>query len=149
MDHLQEKVQKILDDYIASKKLRKTKERNIILSLIYQYPYHFTVEELYIYMKKKQIKISRATLYNTIDLLLECNLIKKHLFDDRSFFYEKAYKKHQHDHIICKKCSKIVEFCDPRLNQIIEDIAQINSFEINNHELYLYGLCEECKKSKI
>jgi len=146
MDYLQEKIQKILDDYILSRKLRKTKERNTILSLIYEYPQHFTVEELYIFMKKKQIDISRATLYNTIELLLECSLIKKHQFDDRSFFYEKAYKKHQHDHIICKKCGKIVEFCDPRLNQIIEDIAQINSFEILSHELYLFGICDECKK---
>lgn len=140
-----EEIKKILEKYLRSNNLRRTKEREIILEEIYNYSKHFTIEELYIFLKNKGYKISRATVYNTIDVLLQCGLIKRHLFDQRSVYYEKSYRVSQHDHIICKNCGEIIEFCDPRLNTLISDLANIYNFQIISHELYLFAICKKCK----
>ena len=148
MDYLQEKIQKILDDYILSRKLRKTKERNTILSLIYEYPQHFTVEELYIFMKKKQIDISRATLYNTIELLLDCNLVVKHQFGKNIAQFERAFQCGQHDHLIDIDSGRVIEFCDPRISEIIRTACELNNFTPQYHSLYIYGNLKEKDKKK-
>lgn len=146
MENIQKVVRNILENYLILKKQRKTKERFIILEEIYNFEGHFSIEELYLLMKNKKLNISRATMYNTIELLLECDLINKHQFDLRSTLYEKSFKLKQHDHMICKECGKIFEFCDPRISEIISDIAEIYNFYADYHELYIHGLCAECQK---
>ncbi len=143
-----EQVKTIFTNYLKTNKLRKTPERYKILEEIYRYDGHFTIEEFYFFLKNKNYRVSKATLYNTFDLLLECNLIKKHQFNSKSNFYEKSYKSSQHDHLICTKCGQIIEFCDPRIHEIIEDISELYNFSISEHELYLFGLCENCRTEK-
>ncbi len=143
-----EQVKTIFTNYLKTNKLRKTPERYKILEEIYKYDGHFTIEEFYFFLKNKNYRVSKATLYNTFDLLLECNLIKKHQFNSKSNFYEKSYKSRQHDHLICTKCGQIIEFCDPRIHEIIEDISELYNFSISEHELYLFGLCENCRTEK-
>lgn len=146
MKNTQEQIKEIFTNYIAEKKLRKTPERFKILHEIYEHDNHFTIEELFLLMKSKNYRVSRATLYNTVELLIESGLIKKHQFNGKTYFYEKAFKSSQHDHIICQKCGKIVEFCDPRIHEIKSDIGELYEFEISNHEIYFYGICNDCKK---
>jgi Fur family ferric uptake transcriptional regulator len=142
-----EQVTNIFTNYLKINKLRKTPERFKILEEIYRFEGHFTIEEFYFFLKHKNYRVSKATLYNTFELLLDCNLIKKHQFNSKSNFYEKSYKSSQHDHLICRKCGKIIEFCDPRIHEIIEDISELYKFEISEHELYLFGQCQECRNS--
>jgi Fur family ferric uptake transcriptional regulator len=90
-------------------------------------------------MKNKNYRVSRATLYNTIELLLECGLVRKHQFGKNQAQYEKSYFDHQHDHFIYTDTGEVKEFCDPRIQQIKKTIEDVFDVEIHNHSLYFYG----------
>jgi Fur family ferric uptake transcriptional regulator len=98
---------------------------------------------LYIHMKNKKYRVSRATLYNTIELLLNCNLVKKHQFGKNLAQFERSHEFKQHDHLICLDCEKVFEFCDPRIQQIQKTAGEILEFNISNHSLTFYGKCNK------
>jgi Fur family ferric uptake transcriptional regulator len=90
-------------------------------------------------MKNKNYRVSRATLYNTIDLLLDCNLVTKHQFGKNIAQFERAYQCAQHDHLIDLETGRVVEFCDPRINEIIRTASEMHNFIPLYHSLYIYG----------
>lgn len=104
----------IFSAYLEKKEFRKTIERFTILEEIYSRSDHFEADVLFTDLKNKKLDISRATVYNTLELLVSCDLVKKHQFGKNLTQYEKSYGYKQHDHIICLYCKKVVEFCDPK-----------------------------------
>lgn len=141
-------IKDVLKQYLQEKNFRNTPERYTILEEIYKLDRHFNVDDLYLQMMEKKYHVSKATIYNTIEIFLDAGLIRKHQFGEKtlsSSSYEKSYFDKQHDHLVIykkgsdKEIAEIIEFCDPRIQSIKDSIEQAFGVEIDSHSLYFYG----------
>lgn len=146
-ENIKETVKQILTEYLQANGHRKTPERFAILDAIYSQKGHFDMEQLYNYMAMYgQFRVSRATLYNTIILLIDANLVIKHQFGTSSQ-YEQAYKNITHHHMRCTECGKVTEFFDDSLKQAIVN-TKLKKFTASHYSLYIYGICSKCLWAK-
>ncbi|NNE69051.1 MAG: transcriptional repressor [Rhodothermales bacterium] len=136
-----ESVHRIFADFLKARGQRQTPERFAVLDAVYAEQGHFDADELYVVLLGGNVKVSRATVYNTLELLCECQLVAKHQFGNKQSKYEAAYSYWQHDHLICMDCNELFEFCDPRIQSIQEMVADIFQFDIRHHSLHMYGRC--------
>ena len=136
-----DEVRRHFADFLKTRGLRKTPERVAVLDVLYATPDHIDADTLCARLRAAGIAVSRATVYNTLDVLIECDLAVRHQFGGTQARYERAYAYWQHDHLICLDCHEILEFCDPRLQGIQDTVAGIYGFEVARHALTVYGHC--------
>ncbi|MDX2303625.1 MAG: transcriptional repressor [Microscillaceae bacterium] len=144
---IQHKVREVLNRYLEKEGLRKTPERFMILEEVYQLD-HFDSDTLFQKMIERKYRVSKATIYNTLEVLETCGLVIRHQFGENQSIYEKAFHYRQHDHLICMDCRKIFEFCDPRLQATQDLLEELYPFKIQHHAMTLYGRCQKNCKDK-
>ncbi|NDV46234.1 transcriptional repressor [Paludibacter sp. 221] len=139
-----EKVKEAFTEFLVKNHHRKTPERYAILERVYKYDGHFNAESLYKEMQA-DYRVSLATVYNTLELLLNSHLIIKHQFGQQEAQYEKAFGDKIHHHLVCTICGKVKEFSDKHIRTVIQT-KRFAYFETSHYSLYIYGLCSKCKQ---
>jgi Fur family ferric uptake transcriptional regulator len=137
----------ILSRHLKAKgKLRSTPERFAVLDAVLQCPGHFDVESLYYRMLSNGTRISKATVYNTLELLQQCGLVSKYRFAEKTTRYEKTVGRPSHHHLICLECGEIIEFVNERLNRLQDDVCDDRGFVPQSSSLQIFGRCAQCRK---
>ncbi len=141
-------VAEIFKSFLKNGKNRITSERFEVLDAAIEYQGHFGADELYIQMKNLKSYVSRATVYNTLELLVQCNLVSKRNFGENITRYESNLKKQKHDHLICVNCGRIVEFVNPKINALPDEICNEMGFKIESYSFNIFGRCNNSKACK-
>lgn len=136
------------EDYLRQESYRVTPERFEVLNTVMSTTGHFDADELFLSLKKGGSKVSRATVYNTLDILEECGLVFKTRLKDHGSRYEKAFGRYHHDHLVCVNCGKIVEFVDEAIETGQENVAKKFKFKLVTHSHQIFGLCPDCQKNQ-
>lgn len=143
-----EKAAEIFKDFLKRGRNRITPERFEVLDAALEFDGHFGADELYIEMKNAKSRVSRATVYNTLELLAQCDLLSKRNFGDNLTRFESNFKRQTHDHLICVECGKIIEFTDPRVKKIPQEICDNFDFDFNSYSFNIFGRCKNKKDCK-
>lgn len=133
-------------DHLRAQRLKSTAQRDTIVRAFLDTQRHVSVEELYTEVRRRNPRIGYATVYRTMKLLTECGVAAERHFRDGEARYESAEKRH-HDHLICERCGKIVEFEEPRIEELQEQMAKRLGFQFTGHKMELYGVCRDCRRS--
>ena len=133
-------------EYLKSKGLKLTKQRKELLEEVLDYEGHFEIEDIVHKIKNKNLPISRATVYRTLNLLKDLGIITEVIKYNNRTIYELSLKDH-HDHLICRKCGKIIEFSEEEIENLQNKICEEYGFKPEMHRLEIYGLCKECINS--
>ncbi|NTV46084.1 MAG: transcriptional repressor [Chlorobiales bacterium] len=122
----------------------------LVLREIYESPDHHDADEIFLNLKQKGHDVSRATVYNTLDLLVECNLVEQNSFGHKHLHYERSYGYRPHHHIVCEKCGHVFEFQSPEIDQELLKICEEQGFKLKRNNLQLFGECiqENCDGQK-
>lgn len=134
----------LFEDYLNSKGLRFTRERREILDEVMRTHSHFEVEDIFAGLRKKNANISRASIYRTLPLLLDSGIVHKTLCEVMRARYEHVLGHEHHDHMVCVKCGKVIEFKKDGIEKLQEEAAKEHRFKMIGHRLVISGLCKDC-----
>ena len=136
---------KLFRDYLQSKGLKSTSQREIILAEFLRSEEHPSTEELYLRVRKKHPQIGYATVHRTLKLFADCGIASVRNFGDGTTRYESVAADEHHDHLVCQSCGLIIEFEDDRIEKLQKQVASSHDFKVLDHRLELYGLCSKCR----
>lgn len=137
-------LQKSFSDYLKNNKLRNTAERDAIFTMVCQTKDPFTLEMIWQQLENINFHVSRASVYNTIELLLDAKIVVRHQFTSSIVQYELKYIAEQHNHLICTYCGTVRKIKNEKLNYFFADY-KIPKFTQEYYSLYFYGICSKCK----
>ncbi len=138
----------ILRGFLKQGKNRITSERFEVMDAALDYDGHFGADDLFIIMKNRNSRVSRATVYKTLELLVQCDLLTKRNFGDNITRYEASFKKQTHDHLICMDCGRIVEFTNVFPEKIPQELAKDLGFNFENYSFNIFARCANIKTCK-
>ncbi len=133
-------------DFLSGQGLKLTRERTALVREIFGTHYHFEADELLFKMKGKSLKISRATVYRTLELLVKSGLVRRVHLGEEHYHYEHVRGDSHHDHLICTTCGTVIEFQDPQMQARQHEICHRRKFIATSHNLQILGICEACQK---
>jgi Fur family ferric uptake transcriptional regulator len=139
---------KIFEAFIADRGLKSTRQRTLILETFFGLDGHLSVEELWARVRQLDQRVSVATVYRTMKLLSESGLAQARNFGDGQTRYEAAVGRDHHDHLICTRCSAIIEFENDQIERMQDLVARKHGFKVVSHKMELYGLCRNCQKTE-
>jgi len=141
LEHFRE----LLTTHMERRGLRSTDQRKLIVETFFSAPNHISIEELLAEVRQQDPKVGYATVYRTLKLLTECGVAFERKFGDGLTRYELADESSLHDHLICTSCAKIIEFEEPKIEELQEKIASRYGFELLSHKHEMYGTCADCQ----
>ncbi|HUJ18577.1 MAG TPA: transcriptional repressor [Nitrospirota bacterium] len=137
-----------LSEYLAGQGLKSTSQRDTIFNIFAKARQHLSADELYARVKKSNPGIGYATVYRTLRLLAEAGLAEECRFEDGFSRFEYKDTDTHHDHLICTRCGKIIEFENESIEALQHDVARENRFKVQSHKMEIYGLCAVCQQQK-
>lgn len=138
----------IFREYIRQRGLRRTPERELILAEIFATHEHFDVDSLYLSLRQKGVKVSKASIYRALPLFIDCGLIREVDFADGHWHYEHIYGHEQHHHLRCLACGEVLEFEEPGLSCLGLRLLQEYGYTVVSHHLDVKGYCRACRESE-
>jgi Fur family ferric uptake transcriptional regulator len=138
----------IFMNFLSERGLKLTKERMAVLGQIFSIHGHFEPEHLYLNIRNSGTKASRASVYRTLNLLVESGLVERISRSEKGHVYEHTYGHRHHDHMICTTCGEVIEFFSENLEEIQNMICTKYHFTGTSHTLEIRGLCRTCQKRK-
>ena len=132
--------------WIKEQGLKATAQRDDIAQVFFSTTRHISVEELYNEVRQVNSRVGYATVYRTLKLLKECGLAEERHFADGQARFENIEDQRHHDHLICERCGRIIEFVQPRIEELQEELAQKYGFVATTHKMEIYGICKECRE---
>jgi Fur family ferric uptake transcriptional regulator len=138
----------VFREYIRHRGLRHTPEREQILREIFKKSGHFDVDGLYLQLRQKAVKVSRASIYRALPLFIDCGLIREVDFSEGHWHYELIYGQAHHSHLRCLGCGETLEFADPILTALEERLARAYGYRIKGHQLKVQGYCAACQQAQ-
>ncbi len=138
--------EKIFSQFLTEKDLKLTSQRRTILHQALQANGHFSAEKLLDFSRKEDQTISKATVYRTLALLKESKVLEEQDFGDGKKLYERAQGRKHHDHLVCVRCGKIIEFENDPIEKLQDAEAARHDFKVVYHSLKLFGFCKNCSK---
>jgi Fur family ferric uptake transcriptional regulator len=135
-----------LDSYLEKNQLKQTRQREQIVEHFLALNDHLSAEELFAQLKETGLNIGLATIYRTLNLLVDAGLLEQKTFAEGKTLFEVQVPGEHHDHLVCVSCGKIIEFENEQIEELQEKVAKKYGFTLKSHRLDLFGHCKDCKK---
>ncbi len=142
------RVEKFFVQYLRDNNLKVTKERLMLLEELFNSSGHLDADSLLFQLRNQSKRVSRATIYRTLDLLVQCGLARKSRLGREHYVYEKVTPGKRHDHMVCTSCGRILEFYDTELEDRQRQVCLEHHFLPTFYSLQIQGLCSECQASE-
>ncbi len=134
----------VFREYLRDRSLKYTTERRLVLQAVMRNDEHFEAEQLLLDMRQAQARVGKATVYRTLKLLVDCGIVKEVHFSNKQVHYEHTYGQDAHDHMVCRKCGRIIEFGSRDVTRLRTLLAARHRFHALLHRFQIIGLCEGC-----
>lgn len=134
----------VFREYLRDRGLKYTRERQALLRAIMSSDQHFEAEQLLLSMRQSGLRIGKATVYRTLPLLVNCGIVKQVQFSNNAVHYEHTYGQDPHDHMVCRRCGRIIEFDAADVARLRTILAARHRFHALSHRFQIVGLCEPC-----